>query len=337
MKRYWLAAIAILVLLIAAVWIALLWSTHTPGTSFRGSLPPATESETTLAARLRRHVETIAATERNVGENPAALEAAAVYLERELQRLGYQVESQRYQADSQTVRNLAVTLAPPNSTPDTPTIIVGAHYDSFEGSPGANDNATGTAALLELARNLADLQGKTPVRLRLVFFTNEEPPYFQTGLMGSVQYANALAKAGERVVAMYSLETLGFYSDKPGSQNYPPPLGFLYPGQGDFVAFVSMTPSRRLLRESIKRFRETTKFPSEGGSAPGFIPGIDWSDHWAFERLNYPAIMITDTAYFRYPYYHKAEDTPDKVDFDKLARITIGVEKLIREKAATAP
>lgn len=154
--------------------------------------------------------------------------------------------------------------------------------------------------------------------------------------MGSVQYANALAKAGERVIAMYSLETLGFYSDKPGSQHYPPPLGLLYPTQGDFVAFVSMTPSRRLLQESIKRFRETTQFPSEGGSAPGFIPGIDWSDHWAFERLNYPAIMITDTAFFRYPHYHKATDTPDKIDYDKLARITLGVEKLIREKAAAA-
>lgn len=109
----------------------------------------------------------------------------------------------------------------------------------------------------------------------------------------------------------------------------------MYPNQGDFVAFVSTTASRQLVRESIKAFRNTTPFPSEGGSAPGSIPGIDWSDHWSFEQFNYPAIMITDTALFRYPYYHTAQDTPDKVDYDKLARVTLGVERMIRDKLSS--
>lgn len=166
-RRWFVGGGVALVVLFAGLWAALLWSTSTPGISFRGALPPATDVETSAAARLRRHVETIAATERNVPDNAAALEAAAVHIERELQRIGYTVENQRYQAGGHMVRNLAVTLAPPNADADTPTIVVGAHYDSYEGSPGANDNATGTAALLELARNLADLKEKTPTRCGL--------------------------------------------------------------------------------------------------------------------------------------------------------------------------
>jgi hypothetical protein len=176
---------------------------------------------------------------------------------------------------------------------------------------------------------------KAPARVRLVFFVNEEPPYFQTTEMGSFRFASALAERREHVAAMYSLETLGFFSDRPGSQRYPFPLGLAYPSKGDFVAFVSMTGSRRLMQEAIRSFREKAAFPSEGGSGPGFLPGIDWSDHWSFEQFDYPAIMITDTAYFRYPHYHTAQDTPDKIDFEKLARIVTGVEALVRDKISS--
>ena len=327
--------ILVIVVPIIGAWVGLRWLTDTPGRSFRGQLPSPTPIETTLAERLRGHVQTIAGSERNISRNRAKLDEAARYLEEALAGMGYAVENQRYMAGGHTVRNIAVSLGPNGASPDTPTLVVGAHYDSVPGSPGANDNASGVAALIELARQFADLRDTTSARLRLVFFVNEEPPYFRTPDMGSFRYAMMLAERRERVVAMYSLETIGFFSDRPKSQRYPFPLGLMYPNQGDFVAFVSTTASRQLVRESIKAFRDTTPFPSEGGSAPGSIPGIDWSDHWSFEQFDYPAIMITDTALFRYPYYHTAEDTPDKVDYDKLARVTFGVERMIRDKLSS--
>ena len=152
-----------------------------------------------------------------------------------------------------------------------------------------------------------------------MLFVNEEPPYFKTPDMGSYRYAKLLAQRREPVIGMISLETLGCFLDEPGSQKYPPPLGLLYPNKGDFIAFVAMTGSRDLMQALIGSFRQHTKFPTVGGVAPGFIPGIDWSDHWSFEQFRYPAVMITDTAYFRYPHYHKPTDTPDKVDVERLA------------------
>jgi Zn-dependent M28 family amino/carboxypeptidase len=152
-----------------------------------------------------------------------------------------------------------------------------------------------------------------------------------TEAMGSLRYARALAERHEKVVAMYSLETIGFYSSEPGSQHYPAPFGLLYPDRGDFIAFVGMLRSRPLLQETIRSFRTHTAFPSIGGVAPGFVPGIAWSDHWAFAEHGFPALMITDTAPFRYPHYHLPSDTPDKVDSEKLARVVKGIERVIRD------
>ena len=151
--------------------------------------------------------------------------------------------------------------------------------------------------------------------------------------MGSLHYARALAARGERVVAMYCLETIGFYSDAPGSQNYPPPFGMMFPDRADFVAFVGVLGSRPLVRETVRSFRAHTSFPSIGGVAPGIIPGIDWSDHWSFAQHGFQAVMITDTALYRYPHYHQSTDTPDKVDVERLARVTKGIERIIRDAA----
>jgi Zn-dependent M28 family amino/carboxypeptidase len=208
--------------------------------------------------------------------------------------------------------------------------VVGAHYDSIDDAPGANDNGSGTAAILELARLLKDLR-LAHTRLRLVLFVNEEPPYFQTGDMGSYRYAGLLAERGEPVAAMISLETIGYFSDAPGSQQYPPPFGAIFPNRGNFVAFVGMTGSRPLVHEAMASFRRHTSFPSIGGIAPGFIPGIDWSDHWSFAQHGFQAMMITDTAIFRYPHYHRPTDTPDKVDYERLARIAKGIERVLRD------
>jgi len=130
---------------------------------------------------------------------------------------------------------------------------------------------------------------------------------------------------------MYSLETIGFYSSEPGSQIYPAPFGLMFPDRGDFVAFVGMLGSRALVRKTMQSFRSHTAFPTVGGVAPGFVPGIGWSDHWAFAEHGFEAVMITDTAPFRYPHYHRPSDTPDKIDAEKVARVVKGIERVIRD------
>jgi Zn-dependent M28 family amino/carboxypeptidase len=266
----------------------------------------------------------------------AALEASAQYIEKTLAGLGYAVAAQRYTVQEShlvsrpaEVRNVEVEVR--GSARASDIVIVGAHYDSVFGAPGANDNGSGVAAVLELARLLKDAK---PARtLRCVLFVNEEPPFDRTDAMGSRVYAQRSRERGENIVAMYSLETIGYYSDSPGSQRYPFPLGFFYPSTGNFVAFVSNLSSRALLREALASFRRHAGFPSEGVAAPAFIPGVDWSDHWSFWQEGWPALMVTDTAPYRYPHYHSGEDTPDKVDYERLARVVTGLHGMLRDLA----
>jgi hypothetical protein len=146
-------------------------------------------------------------------------------------------------------------------------------------------------------------------------------------------YAKRCRERDEHVVAMMSLETIGYYDDAPGSQNYPAPFGLLYPSTGSFIGFVGNVSSRALVRTVVGSFRKHEPFPSEGGALPEFIPGIGFSDHWSFWQEGYPALMVTDTAMFRYPYYHEPEDTIDKIDFEKTARVVRGLEKVLAELA----
>ena len=333
MTRKTVLALTGLVLVVAVIAVAgARYLTAVPGESHQGTLPPSSEAEKTTAARLLTHIRAIASKPHNI-DHYDELEKSARYIEETLTALGYQPVPQIYEVEGRAVRNIEAVIEPSRPDAGTKTIVVGAHYDSYDDTPGANDNGSGTAAVIELARLLADLRNTGNKRIRLVLFVNEEPPYFQTPDMGSYRYAKLLAERRESVIGMISLETLGCFLDYPGSQKYPPPLGLLYPSKGDFIAFVAMTGSRDLMQSLIGSFRRHTQFPSVGGVAPGFVPGIDWSDHWSFEEFRYPAVMITDTAYFRYPHYHKVTDTPDKVDVDKLARITHGVERVIREMA----
>jgi peptidase M28-like protein len=323
------AAIALL-LLLAAAYGVLHYMTGVPGRSHSGPLPALTDDERALAVVLKRHIETIAAREHNLRRYDE-LEKAARYIEATLASYGYSVGKQEFFFDDNAVRNIDVVIEPRADMSDPEVIVVGAHYDSVVGSPGANDNGSGTAAVIELARLLRDRAGTGSKRIRLVLFVNEEPPYFKTEDMGSLRYARALSERKERVVAMYSLETIGFYSSAPGSQSYPAPFSLIFPDRGDFVAFVSTTYARALVWETIRSFRSHTSFPSIGGVAPDIVPGMDWSDHWSFEQFGFPAMMVTDTAPFRYPHYHQASDTPDKVDNEKLARVVKGIERVIRD------
>jgi Zn-dependent M28 family amino/carboxypeptidase len=173
--------------------------------------------------------------------------------------------------------------------------------------------------------------------MRLVFYVNEELPWFATEKMGSLVHANGLALGERDVVAMLSLETVGWYSDAPGSQRYPFPFKLLYPSTGDFIAFVANPRSRSLLHRVIGSFRRHAAFPSEGAVALESIAGVSWSDQWAYWKFGWPAVMVTDTAPFRYPHYHTLRDTPDKLDYDRLARVVKGLEGVARDLATAAP
>src|SRR5688572_8947014 len=257
--------------------------------------------------------------ERNIYRG-GSLERAARYIEEQFAANGYTPASHEYDVGGITARNIDCGG---NAAHDT--LLVGAHYDSVSGCPGANDNASGVAALLELSRLLT---GHSRLRqIRFVAFVNEEPPFFMTDLMGSRVYARRCRSRGEKIAGMFSLETIGYYSTNPRSQQYPGPAVFQrsYPDTGDFIGFVSNFASRTLLRRAGREFRRRTSFPSEGVSAPADIPGIGWSDHWSFWQENYPAVMITDTAPFRYPHYHQGSDTPDKLNYDSFARVVWGL------------
>ena len=208
-------------------------------------------------------------------------------------------------------------------------MLVGAHYDSVFGAPGANDNGTGVAALLALARRFAGKEAKHT--LRFVAFVNEEPPYFQTEQMGSFVYAGRCKARSDRIAAMISLETIGYFSDMPRSQKYPvAALGAFYPKVGNFIGIVGDVRSRWLVRRAVAEFRKDEKIPAEGAALPSFIAGVGWSDQWSFWKHGYPGIMITDTAPFRYPHYHEPTDTPDKLDYDRFALVVSSAEKLIQ-------
>lgn len=272
----------------------------------------------TLQERLEHHVRTLAG---EIGQRhlwrPENLRAAARYIEEEWSRAGLPAEKQEYLIAGESASNLIVEI--PGFISSREIVVIGAHYDSVAGSPGANDNASGVAALLEIARTLA---GTRPKRtLRLVSFVNEEPPFFQTELMGSRVYARRCRERKERIVAMLSLETIGWYSDASGSQDYPVPLlRQFYPDAGNFLAFVADLRSARLLRRTLRLFRRHGGFPARGLAAPRGFPGIDLSDNWSFRQEGYPALMLTDTALFRYPWYHSPFDTPDKLCYPEMAR-----------------
>jgi hypothetical protein len=300
-----------------------------PGESYRGQLPPLARKEMALKDALQRDVEKLAL---EIGERNylhyKGLIAAADFLTTSLVQAGYQVQQQEYAIANQTYYNLEVEIKGSDRADEI--VIIGGHYDSVSGSPGANDNATGAAATLELARLFA---GKKPKRtLRFVEFVNEEPPFFFSEDMGSLVYAKRCKQRSENVVAMLSLETMGYYSDKIGSQQYPlPQLSSLYPLQGNFIAFIGNVASGSLVRDVVASFRRHTQFPSEGTALPSDISGVGWSDQWSFWQQGYPGVMVTDTAPFRYPYYHTAGDTPDKVNYDHLARVVGGLELTIAD------
>ena len=307
------------------------WMSRMPGCTFTGPLPGLSPADQILKENLSRHINMLAETigERNAWQYDNALRAAR-YIEEQFQYYGVSTRSIEYEASGKRFRNIEAEL---RGTGDGASVVViGAHYDSLVGTVGANDNASGVAALLELARLCSTKAYRQSVRF--VAFANEEPPYFKSPKMGSLVYAQRIRDDGDHVTGMLALETLGFYTDEPLTQQFPLPLlRLFYPQEGNFIAFVGNLRSSGLLRESVSAFRANTAFPSEGIVAPGWLVGVDWSDHWSFWNIDVPAIMATDTALFRYPYYHTDRDTPDKINMAALARVTAGLQGVIEEMA----
>jgi len=311
-----------------AVVLALVWwfGVRMPGKNV-SKAAPLSPDEVALREELQADVLKLAGEigERNMWHY-TQLNAAADFIENSFSRAGLQPRRDSYEMHGQACHNIEAEIR--GASPRI--LLVGAHYDSVLGSPGANDNGSGVAAMLALARRFVGR--KTEHTLRFVAFVNEEPPYFLSNEMGSFVYAGRCKARGDKISAMISLETIGYFSDAPHSQNYPSPgLGLFYPKVGNFIGFVGNVGSRALLRRSVALFRKHAKIPSEGAALPAFIPGVSWSDQWSFWRNGYPGIMITDTAPFRYPYYHSGSDTPDKLDYDRFALVVSGMQKVIEE------
>jgi Zn-dependent M28 family amino/carboxypeptidase len=282
-----------------------------------------------LAQNLENHVVELS---RNIGERNAirydALNKAALYIEKAFAGYGYTPESQIYELEGRPYRNIIVTR--PGTGDPEKTVVVGAHYDTVPGTPGADDNASGVAGLLELARIFADREVNSTVRF--VAFTNEEPPFFRTRKMGSRVFAKEARKRGEKIVGMICLEMIGYYSKEKGVQGYPLPLmRTVYPATADFVAVVGNLGSRRLVKRVKKGLQSQKEVGVESIATFTWVPGVDFSDHYSFYKEGYPAVMITDTAFYRNTHYHMHTDRAETLDYRSMAHVVLGLTQAVMD------
>jgi len=257
-------------------------------------------------------------------QNYDNLEMSVSFIIKSFEELGYTIEIMSYEANGQVFKN--VIAYSPENDPTKNTILIGAHYDSCF-NPGADDNATGVAGMIELARLFKD--EKLNHNLRFVGFVNEEPPFFNSKSMGSMVYANEIKSSGDKIKVAVILETIGYYSEKPFSQKYLPLLGPFYPNKGNFIAIVGNFNSKNIVNTLYTSFKNNKKFPAERVVSPESIPGINFSDHWSFWKVGIPAVMITDTAYLRNSNYHKKTDLPATLNFEKMAKMIFGLRDSI--------
>jgi len=246
-------------------------------------------------------------------ERPDDLDRAAEWVRSALEASGLPVEEQQFGVGERNFRNFIARYGPAGA----PILVVGAHYDVCGEQPGADDNASAVAGLLELARLLERHRPKMTHRIELALWPLEEPPNFRTPAMGSAVHANSLAQRKADVEGMICLEMLGYFSDEPGSQMYPAPgMGLLYPSRGNFISVVGNGSSWWFTRRVKARMAGATELPVRSISAPTIVPGVDFSYHLNFWRHGWNAVMITDTAFFRNPNYHQVTDTPETLDYD---------------------
>lgn len=286
-----------------------------------GSLSGA---ERELAVGLRRDVEVLAT---DIGPRgtfaPDRYRLAEEFLTASLQNMGYAVSRLESPAIEGVSWNLEVTI--PGVSKPREILVVGAHYDSMVNCPAANDNGSGVAATLAMARAFSGR--KLQRTLRFVLFANEEPPHFNVNAMGSQHYAKTCRMRGDNIVGMVCMETIGCYSNAPKSQTWPALPGGVrlpLPTTGDFIAFVGPTHAAPLIRQSCRAFRRQSAFPLLGAAVPSVIQQVNWSDHRGFNEVGFQGFMVTDTAPLRYAHYHKVTDTPEKLDYESMARVVRG-------------
>ncbi|MCC5876871.1 MAG: M28 family peptidase [Candidatus Sumerlaeia bacterium] len=283
---------------------------------------PLDQDEKAWEEELRRDLRVIAVDigERNLQRCPAAYHRTADFLEAELEKVGLDVRRETFQSRGQQVCNIVSDIPGRGDG----VVIVGAHYDSVENCAAANDNGSAMAMALGIARRLKDHRGERT--LRIVFFANEEAPYFHTEEMGSIVHAEGCRQRNESIAAMICLETVGFYTQDPGSQDYPPLLRYFYPNRGDFLAIVGNTASAGLVKDFSKSMKDHGRFPFQTGALPMTFWDICRSDQLGFWERGFPALMLTDTANFRYKHYHLPSDTIDKITFAPFAQAARAVE-----------
>jgi Iap family predicted aminopeptidase len=316
-KHFVIVIAAFLISLIAASIVVVTNPVWSSGVRFmNGSVDP------TL---LRRHVETLAAVSPPRSHaHPSSLNVAAAYVESELRRYSDRVECQFFTVHGDTFKNVSARFGPAEGE----RIVIGAHYDVCLDQPGADDNASGVASLLELARLLRDTELRRPVEL--VAYSLEEPPHFRTEHMGSAHHAKKLYDENIPVLLMISLECIGYFSDRENSQAYPVRLlKWFYPSKADFIAVVGNLSGWAWVREIKSKMKTASKVPVCSINAPAFIPGVDFSDHMNYWKYGFDALMITDTAFFRNANYHEPTDAPATLDYDRMAEVVRGVYRAV--------
>ena len=277
-------------------------------------------------ARLRTHVHLLSAVLPPRGDNPWSLDASAAYIAAQFRLCSAETRFQEFTAQGLPYRNVVAEFGPRSGG----KLVIGAHYDTASGLPGADDNASGVAGLLELGCLLA---AHPPARaVELVAYTLEEPPHFAGADMGSYRHAQAASAAGEDIKLMISLEMIGYFDTAPGSQTYPMPgLDLIYPDTGDFIALVGRLREIPATRRFKRSFRRATQLPLYSLNAPPLIPGMSLSDHSSYWVFDFPALMLTDTAYQRNFAYHTEQDTAERLDYIRMAEVVKGVYRVARD------
>lgn len=315
LKRLLLRLFVLLGALTAIAWLVLARPTIQFGPL---EAPPFLASPETLKAHVQKLSQEFIPRD---SQHPENLNRASDFIFEEFKRANQRVEFQYFKAQGKEYRNVVSEYGAPN---DVGTIVIGAHYDAYGELPGADDNASGVAGLLELGRLLSTQTLDS--KITLVAYTTEEPPFFRTDAMGSAVHAASLKAKGEKVRFMISLEMIGFFSDEPGSQAYPFPLLHLfYPSRGNFIAIIgpaTLSPTTIQIKNSMNR---ATSLPAVSINAPSLIPGIDFSDHRSYWRHGFDAVMISDTSFYRNLAYHTKEDTAERLNYDRMADVVNGV------------
>ena len=311
-----------------------------PGRSFQGPPPPLTSAQAEVRDRLRADVQAFAAIGPKATvrmrpitdgyefvRDPAKLHEGADWVAERVKRSGLPVKRLEFDVEGVTCANFEVELL--GMAKPKEIVVVSAHYDTVPNSPGANDDGSGVAALLSLIESMRAT--KCDRTIRFLFFVNEEQPHSHTEAMGSRVYARACRARGDNIVAMLSLDPIGYYSQEKGSQKYPWPLNWHYPSEGNFVGVVSNRANAKLMKRVVASFRRHAKFPSEGVAMN--VDDVRRSDHASFWDCGYPAVLVTDTGEFRDPNYHSFTDTPDKVNYDALTRVVEGLRGVVTDLA----